>query len=49
MLDVIIEQEPELTEWEQNFIISVNAQVTAGRVSPKQLEIIERIYVEKTK
>lgn len=38
-----------LTEWEENFTESIERQLDAnGCISPKQEEILERIYAEKT-
>lgn len=38
-----------LTAWEMEFLESVQAQWDrTRRLSPKQLEILERIYAEKT-
>lgn len=40
---------PSLTLWEENFIISITDQFNRKRtLSPKQFEILERIYAEKT-
>lgn len=39
----------ELTEWEDNFIISIRDQFNRKRsLSDRQFEILERIYAEKT-
>lgn len=39
-----------LTEWEDNFVGSVKIQLEEkGSLSPKQVEILERIYAEKAK
>ena len=38
-----------LTDWEQSFMESVTDQFDrTGRISERQLEILERIYAEKT-
>ena len=38
-----------LTEWEYNFVASVKKQLeTKGSLSPKQIEVLERIYADKT-
>ncbi len=38
-----------LTEWEENFIASIEYQYNMKRkLSDKQFEILERIYAEKT-
>ncbi len=38
-----------LTEWEINFVLSLKNQLLQGRVlSEKQVEILERIYADKT-
>lgn len=38
-----------LTDWEQQFVESVSDQLTnRGHLSERQLEILERIYAEKT-
>jgi len=39
----------ELTKWEQSFIESVRDQFErTGRLSDPQLEVLEKIYAEKT-
>ena len=39
----------KLTEWEQNFIESIEESVNKyGKLSPKQEDILERIYCDKT-
>lgn len=39
----------ELTEWEDNFIISIRDQFNRKRsLSEKQFNILEKIYAEKT-
>lgn len=38
-----------LTEWEENFVDNVKKQLERrGSLSPAQVEILERIYAEKT-
>lgn len=38
-----------LTKWEEDFVESVSEQLTArGSLSPRQADILERIYAEKT-
>ena len=38
-----------LSDWELNFIMSIKRQLEEGRnLSIKQMEILERIYEEKT-
>lgn len=47
---IVVESEESLTEWELNFINSIEGQLSQGRIlSQKQAEILERIYAEKTK
>ena len=42
--------EAKLTQWEQDFIDSINRQLGLGvRLSARQAEKLEDIYVEKTK
>ena len=39
----------KLTEWEENFVESVKRALERyGSLSPKQTEILDRIYSEKT-
>lgn len=39
----------DLTEWEENFVKSVRKQFDRkGTLSDRQIEILERIYAEKT-
>lgn len=48
-LDTIETSGRNLTKWESDFVESVSDQVgTKLFVSTKQLEILERIYAEKT-
>lgn len=43
------EASDKLTEWETNFVQSVKKYLEdKGRLSPKQVEILERIYADKT-
>lgn len=38
-----------VTEWEENFVSSVKEQLEKkGSLSPKQAEILERIYANRT-
>lgn len=47
--EVIKTEGKELTEWEESFVDSVRDQIQKRRVlSARQIEILERIYVEKT-
>lgn len=46
---ILDEASDELTDWEINFIESINNQLVSGRtLSQKQADIVERIYAEKT-
>jgi hypothetical protein len=39
----------KLTEWEQTFIESLKEQLERkGSLSPRQVEILEKIYADKT-
>lgn len=39
----------DLSAWETNFMVSIEAQLKAGReLSEKQAEVLERIYNERT-
>lgn len=39
----------ELTEWEEDFVSSIRKQFERkGELSPRQFEILEQIYAEKT-
>jgi len=39
----------KLTKWEENFLESISEQLTErGSLSERQVEILERIYAEKT-
>lgn len=47
---ILAEASDDLTEWESNFIDSLQGQLTRkGSLSERQEEILERIYAEKTK
>lgn len=47
--DAIEENQRKLTKWELDFAISVTEQLTTkGWLSDRQIEILERIYAEKT-
>ncbi len=49
MLESLESPSRELTKWEENFIESVAEQYqTKGWLSDRQLEILEKIYAEKT-
>lgn len=44
------ESSDELTEWEMNFVESIDEQLRKDRIlSQRQAETLERIYTEKTK
>ena len=48
-LDAIESDGVNLSPWEEDFIASIRSQVDRGRdLSEKQLEIVERIYTERT-
>ena len=48
-LDAIESDGVNLSPWEEDFIASIRDQVERGRdLSEKQLEIVERIYTERT-
>lgn len=48
-LDALETPSKPLTDWETQFIESVSDQLTnRGMLSGKQVEILERIYAEKT-
>lgn len=45
MIDRCADNPGRLTEWENNFITSISDQLdTAGRLSEKQVEVLDRIY-----
>lgn len=47
---IIAEASDELTDWEKNFIDSIDRQLTLKReLSERQAEVLERIYANKTK
>lgn len=47
--DMILAMGRNLTAWEQDFIESIDQQLTQGRsLSDRQVEILEQIYAEKT-
>lgn len=49
-IDKIKEEGRDLTKWETDYVESVEDQLDRlGRLSEKQIEILERIYAEKTK
>lgn len=49
MIEALERPNRELTEWEDNFMGSIKIQFQQGRnLSNKQVEILERIYAEKT-
>jgi len=49
MLELLESPSKELTKWEENFIESVTDQYqTKQWLSDRQLEILEKIYAEKT-
>lgn len=48
-IDSLKIEHESLSEWENNFILSVEAHLTrSGTLSQKQQLILERIYSEKT-
>jgi hypothetical protein len=48
-LTAVVDHGANLTPWEQQFIESLSDQITRGhRLSEKQVEILERLYAEKT-
>ena len=48
-LDKIESDGVNLSPWEEDFIASIREQVGRGReLSEKQIEIVERIYTERT-
>lgn len=49
MVDKIQNEGRNLTDWEKNFVQScVNQYKRKGSLSERQVEILERIYVDKT-
>lgn len=48
-LDTLETPRHELTKWEEDFVDSVREQFQArGSLSERQIEILEKIYAEKT-
>ena len=48
MLEALETPNRELTKWEEDFIVSIRGQFKERKsLSERQLEILERIYVEK--
>lgn len=44
----LLTPDEELTEWEDDFITSIKAQWDRnGKLSPRQREILEKIYTQK--
>lgn len=49
MLDCLRSPNRELTQWEDTFVASLREQFEESeRLSERQVEILERIYAEKT-
>jgi len=49
MLQALESPSKALTKWEENFLESISEQYqTRGTLSDRQLEILDRIYTEKT-
>jgi hypothetical protein len=49
MLETIERNGVNLTVWEESFVESLRTQRSAGRdLSEKQLQMLERIYAERT-
>ena len=49
MLQALETPSKELTKWEENFLESLNEQYqTRGTLSDRQMEVLDRIYSEKT-
>lgn len=47
---ILTEASDSLNDWESNFIDSLKIRLDHNReLSPRQAEILERIYAEKTK
>lgn len=47
---IIVEPPDKLSAWEWDFVDSVSEQLqTRGSLSDRQVEILERIYSEKTR
>lgn len=50
MIEKLDIADDNMTEWEQNFVLSVRRQfMDKGKLSDRQMEILERIYSERTK
>ena len=50
MIEDCEKRESRMTEWEQSFIASVSEQLTTrGSLSPKQIELIDRIWERVTR
>ena len=49
-IDTILnEAEERLTDWERNFLESIQSQLNLrGSLSNRQIDVLERIYSEKT-
>lgn len=48
-IDAILDNSENLSNWEQEFVTSVESQLKLrGQLSRRQEEILERIYAEKT-
>lgn len=49
MFDKLTNPYKELTEWEEEFVLSVRGQWERKKsLSQRQIDILERIYAEKT-
>ena len=48
MIDVLCDKEDGLTAWEAEFVDSLSRRGKTRDLSEKQIEILERIYEEKT-
>ena len=49
MLQALESPSKELTKWEENFLESISEQYqTRGTLSDRQVEVLDRIYTEKT-
>ena len=49
-INEILDTGKDLTEWEDHFVKSVDEQLgRVGKLSPRQQEILEGIYANKTK
>lgn len=47
-IDRCLNEAPNLSKWERDFCTSLSDQLDrSGTLSPKQQEILERIYVDK--